>query len=128
MTCSACGSPTVAFVVPAVLREHAPGDGSVATVCTTCLRTAGATEGDVDPAFDRIADVFPRGEAGVALALALGKLGSLALEREAIVALCEHAEREGADVLLTLDRLADAPGVDPYFDVERRRVQLEQFL
>lgn len=128
MTCTACGSPTVAFVVPAVLRAYAPGDGSVATVCTSCLRTAAATEGDVDPDFSRVSDAFPSGEAGVALALAVGKLGSLALERAAIVELCAHAERSGTDVLLALDRLADDPDLDPYVDLRRRRAQLAQFL
>jgi hypothetical protein len=128
MDCPECGAATVAFVVPAVLREHAPGDSSVAAICPTCLRTYATDEGAIDPAFDAIAPWFPAGDAGVALALALGRLDSLALERAAIVSLCEHAEREGADVLLALDRLADDPTVDPHFDLDRRRHQLAQLL
>jgi hypothetical protein len=128
MDCPECGGSTVAFVVPAVLRAHAPGDGSVAAICTTCLRTYPTEEGAIDPEFAAIASSFPDGEAGVALALALGKLDSLALEREAIVELCEHAERAGADVLLTLDRLATEPSIDPHFDIDRRRTQLAQLL
>jgi len=128
MDCPACGAETVAFVVPAILREYAPGDGSVAAICTTCLRTHATEEGAIDPAFGAITPSFPEGEAGVAFALVLGRLDSLALEREAIVRLCEHAEREGADVLLALDRLAADPSVEPHFDLDRRRHQLEQLL
>jgi len=128
MDCPECGAETVAFVVPAVLREYAPGDGSVAAICTRCLRTYATDDGAVDPAFGSVAPSFPEGTAGVAFALVLGKLDSLALERDAIVALCEHAEREGADVLLALDRLAADSTLDPHFDPDRRRHQLEQLL
>jgi len=63
-----------------------------------------------------------------ALALALGLLDSLALRRDAIDDCCSYAERAGADVLLTLDRLAGADGLDPHFDIERRRHQLAELL
>jgi len=127
--CPDCGGPTVAFPVPADLREHAPEGAPAARICGQCLRTCPAeAAADSDPAFDAVAERFPGGEAGAALALALGDLGSLALNRARIVALCEAAERRGADVLLTLDRLAVAGGVDAHFDAARRRRQLSEFL
>ena len=127
MDCPACGGRTVAFRVPADLREYAPG-GDAARICATCLRTFPADDAPDDPEFTAVGGYFPGGEAGAALALALGLLDSLALRREDIVALCEAAEQRGGDVLLTLDRLASAGSVDAHFDVERRRRQLSAFL
>lgn len=126
MDCPECGAPTVAFAVPADLREHAPGEA--AAICTRCLRVRPADAGPADPEFRPLAEFFPDGEAGVALALALGLLGSLALNRDAVESLLGRAERAGADPFLTLDRLAAAGRVDPHFDLPRRRDQLEQLL
>lgn len=129
MSCPACDAPVVAFEVPEALREYAPADATA--ICTRCLRTvsadaAGATPTS-DPDFSAVSDAFPSGRAGVAFALALGKLGSLALERAAIEALCVEAERAGADVRLALDRLAHEADLDPHFDLPRRAQQLESF-
>jgi hypothetical protein len=122
-----CGGRTVAFDIPTALSDHAPGGGARAAVCAVCLRThPDGDAGDAD--LSALHPAFPTGEAGAALALALGLLDSLALRRDAIDDCCSHAERAGADVLLTLDRLADAAGVDPHFDVERRRHQLVEML
>lgn len=129
MSCPACDASVVAFAVPDALREYAPADA--AAICTHCLRTtsadaAGVTP-DADPDFSTISDAFPSGRAGVAFALVLGKLDSLALERAAIETLCEAAERAGADVRLALDRLAGEDDLDPHFDLSRRTQQLESF-
>lgn len=125
MACPACGGRTVAFDVPAALAEYAPDDARAA-VCTACLRTR--PDGDGDDDFSAVHPSFPTGEAGAALALALGLLDSLALRRTAIDECCSYAERAGADVLLTLDRLAAAEGTHPHFDIERRRRQLADML
>lgn len=131
MACPDCGAPVVAFTVPDPLCAYAPADDVV--LCTRCLRTAPATDDDPEPAapedadFSAVDDSLPSGRAGVAFALVLGKLGSLALERAAIETLCETAEREGADVRLALERLAHAEGLEPYFDVARRTEQLASF-
>ncbi|SDZ96401.1 hypothetical protein SAMN04488065_1453 [Haloplanus vescus] len=128
MPCSACGARSIAFTVPADLRAHAPGEGAAATICSRCLRTQPADEGAADPEFDAILPAFPSGEAGAALALALGLLDSLALRRDGIDDCCSYAERAGADVLLTLDRLVDAEDVEPHVDLSRRRHQLAELL
>jgi hypothetical protein len=124
--CPDCGADAVAFAVPDAVADYA-GAPTMA-ICTRCLRTHEVDDAPIDSDFSRVVETFPDGDAGAALAVALGKLGSLALNRTDIVALCEFAEREGADVLLTLDRLAASGAVDPHFDIDRRRPQLQQFL
>ena len=126
MSCPACRAERVAFRVPAALQPHAPGESSTVTLCTGCLRldtAAGAS--DAPTAVDW--EPLPPGEAGVAMALLLGKLDSLALERAAITTLVDHVEAAGGDPFLTLDRLvalaADGT-VDPYVDLDRRASQL----
>ncbi|WP_050031842.1 DUF6276 family protein [Halorubrum halophilum] len=135
MSCPHCDAAVVAFVVPPALREHAPD--SLTAICTRCLRTFPAseagvaperrsgdeppTDADTDPDFSAVDPAFPAGEAGVALALACGRLESLALNRASIAALVEHAERSGADAFAFFERL-DAP--DAAFDLERRRSAL----
>ena len=131
MSCPACGAPVVAFVVPADLREHAPADETA--ICSTCLRTVPASDADAEAVapeeadFSTIHESFPGGRGGVAFALALGKLDSLALNRASIQELCEAAERSGADVRLALERLAGVAELDPPFDIGRRRQQLASF-
>jgi hypothetical protein len=128
MPCPACGGDAVSFAVPPALRPHAPESSEWAAICTSCLRTHPTDGAPSTPSFEAVHPTFPDGEAGAALALALGMLDSLALRRAAIDDCCSHAERAGADVLLTLDRLATDAGVDPHFDADRRRVQLAESL
>jgi len=128
MPCPACGGDTVAFAVPADLRAHAPDSGAYAAICATCLRTRAVDDGPLHPTFAVVHESFPDGEAGAALALALGLLDSLALRRDAIDDCCSYAERAGTDVLLTLDRVASADELDPHVDIERRRHQLAELL
>ena len=135
LRCRACESPAVAFAVPEDLRAEAPDGAARAAVCTRCLRTfpvdsdsADANVADADATdFSAVHPAFPGGTGGVAFALACGLLDSLALNRSAVESLAARAEREGVDVFLALDRLS-AADVDPHFDVDRRRTQLEQFL
>ncbi|MFC6826809.1 DUF6276 family protein [Halopelagius fulvigenes] len=138
-TCTACGGDLVPFAVPDGLGTHAPdapaeGDGGAsdaATLCSRCLRTYpefDAPDESDAPTFDAVAEYFPRGDGGAAVALLLGMLDSLALNRAAIETLVDRAEREGVDVLLTLDRIDGDAALDPHFDVGRRRTQVEQLL
>lgn len=128
MECPDCGSNTVTFAVPEDLREHAPEENDFAALCASCLRVHRADDGEKSPDFDAVGEFFPDEHGGVALALLLGKLDSLALNRSAIEDLSEQAEGYGADVLLTLDRLDTAGSVQPYFDLDRRRAQVSQLL
>ncbi len=124
------------FAVPLELREHAPEGAAVAELCPRCLRVSARERAETDeadgpstaPEFSAVVEEFPTDESGVALALALGKLDALALERAALLELLERVERAGDDPLLTLDRMLAAGSVRPHFDLERRRVQLEQLL
>ena len=122
----------MAFAVPEDLRAEAPEGAARAAICTRCLRTFPVADAESDagedaPDFSAIHPAFPDGSGGVAFALACGLLGSLALNRSTIESLTARAEREGVDVFLAFDRLS-AAAVDPHFEVDRRRTQLEQFL
>lgn len=127
MDCDACGAPAVVFAVPPRLREHAPDAAERAALCTRCL-TLTATDADAEGSLDDVSDAFPEGEAGAVAALAVGRLDSLALHREDIVALFAAAERAGVDVFLLLDRLRRDPDLDPVIDLDRRRTQVSQLL
>ncbi|OIB58381.1 DUF6276 family protein [Natrialba sp. SSL1] len=154
MTCSACGSPTVRFAVPADYRTVLSTAGSISTsvpddhthtldsctICTHCLvlefgddAEAADSEMDgpvpTDPDFSRVSDAFPTTpEQAVPLALAIGLAESLAMNRSAIETLLRDVERAGADPLLVLDRLQRDPSVEPAIDLGRRQHQLEQLL
>ena len=62
------------------------------------------------------------------MALALGLLDSLALNRRGIEALLRRVEASGTDPLLVIDRLAAQGTVQAKADLSRRRHQLEQLL
>jgi len=129
MTCPECGSEQVAFRVPLDLREYLPEDPESAAVCTVCLTLdLGGDAPNEDPDFAAISDSFPDDEPGVAMALAVGLLDSLALYRSEISALLERVEQGGTDPLLVVDRLGTDSELKPHFDVERRRTQAEQLL
>lgn len=128
MTCPDCEAPLVSFFVPPDLREYAPATAETLSICTQCLILYPAESADEAPDFGRISSSFPTGEAAIPLAIALGLLESLALNRAEIEQLIEHAEHAGADPLLLLDQLDRQGSVHPHWDVDRRRHQLEQFL
>jgi hypothetical protein len=129
MDCPNCGVRPVVFDVPVDYREHIPDEAARAALCPECLTLAATDAAQPEPRFDRISSAFPTNEAAaVPLAIALGLLDSLALNRRALQELIPAAEAAGADPLLLLDRLHVQGGVDPDFDIDRRRYQLEQLL
>jgi hypothetical protein len=129
MTCPECGSEQVTFEVPDDLREYLPEETEFAALCTHCLTLEPAESASEEPPdFGAVSDAFPGGETGVAMAMAVGLLDSLALYRSEIEALLERVERGGTDPLLVLDRLATDSKLDPAFDADRRRTQAEQLL
>ena len=130
MHCPACGTETVVFAVPEAAREHAPDGTAEAAICPTCL-TVSPIDGEVPPAdeadFSRIIDAFPAGEAGAAMALAVGLLvDSLVLNRDAIEALFDAVSDAGEDPWLVLERLHVAGSVQADADLAKARHQLEQ--
>ena len=123
MDCDRCGGPTTMYEVPLNLRDYL--DDQYVATCTRCLASQPAEFGDA-PDFSHVSDEFPEGNAGVAMALALGLLDSLAINRGDIEGLLEAVESEGVDPLLVLDRLSSQGNVRLHFDADRRRRQLEQ--
>lgn len=83
---------------------------------------------EAQPDFSAILESFPSGEAGATAALLLSMLDSLALYRAEIEHLAALAEEGGVDVFLLLDRIEASGRIEPHFDLQRRRVQLEQVL
>jgi hypothetical protein len=119
----------VTFEVPERFREHAPAGAARAALCPECLALEATDNAATDPQFHQISSTFPTDEtAAVPLALAVGLLDSLALNRGAIEELLEAVERQGTDPMLVLDRLQTQGGVEPEFDLARRRHQLEQLM
>ncbi|MFD1513267.1 DUF6276 family protein [Halomarina rubra] len=124
--CPHCDAPTLAFAVPDELADHAPDDSGVAAICSRCLTLHDASDAPSETDFGRISEEFPEGEAGAAMALAVGYLDSLALHRRDIDAALAVVEREGADPLMLLDRLSAQGSLQPAVDLQRRRHQVEQ--
>jgi hypothetical protein len=133
MSCPACGGDRVTFAVPVSLRPYAPAESPHAALCTTCLRVTAVDDDASATAEPTGVDwgPLPSGEAGVATALLLGLLDSLALRRGEVTALVDHAEAAGGDPLLALDRLsglAASGEIDPHVALERRTAQLQSLL
>ncbi|WP_435347984.1 DUF6276 family protein [Haloarchaeobius sp. HRN-SO-5] len=129
MQCSECRSDTVSFAVPAELSEYAPGGGSAAAICTSCLNVqpAESVEGDGD--LTRVSEAFAVDEASaVEMALVVGLLSSLALNRSKIETLLERIEDRGTDPMLVLEELEGDGGLKPSVAIGRRRNQLEQLM
>ena len=130
MPCSNCGSETLAFPVGEDLRQYLPEGTVGASLCRTCLTMDPVDDppGEV-PDFTVLDDGFPSNpDAAVPMALLIGLLESLAINREEITALLERVERAGTDPLLVVDRLDDAFGGDAFVDLGARRHQLAQLL
>ena len=127
MACPECGGATVRYVVPEDLRTYAPESTDIIALCGDCLHVSPATvAGEQADEANQLVDVVPNGDGGAALAVALGLLDSLALNRSGIVECLEYAEESGVDVHLSLDRLAHG-FPDAHVDLERRRSQLTAF-
>lgn len=129
MRCPNCDGSMVAFPVPASVRPHLPEEPAGAAICRDCLTLEPIADPPTDqPDFTTILEDFPTGEAGAIAAAFVSRLGSLALNRPEIQALADLAEEAGVDVFLLIDRIAASGRIEPHFDVERRRPQLQQIL
>lgn len=125
MVCSECEGDVVRFAVPEELREHVRG-WEAAGVCSRCLALQPAEEPAEEPDWAAFGEGFPDGDAAVPMALVVGLLDQVALNRSALSTLVERVEREGVDPQLVLDRLAASGSVQANYDIGRRRRQLEQ--
>lgn len=131
MRCDACGGDAVAFDVPEEFREYAPDEATVAAICPTCLTVQSAPNADATDAdaATTVHDAFPADPGDAAgVALLVGLLESLVLNRSELQSLVERLEAGGTDAFLVLDRLATDPDVDAQVDLERRRAQLQQLI
>jgi hypothetical protein len=123
--CPHCEGQRVELAVP----ETVPGtDADGLVCCGRCLRATDCAPPAGEPAVETIHERLPRGEAGVTLVVLLQQLDSLALNRSTIESLFDRLETDGVDVFLTLDRLIAAAAIEPYFDLSRRRDQLEDLV
>ncbi|WP_435334101.1 DUF6276 family protein [Haloarchaeobius sp. TZWWS8] len=129
MQCSECRSETVTFAVPAAAVEYAPGGAAAAAICTSCLSLQPA-EGDTPPTdLTQVSDAFPADEEAAAeIALVVGLMKSLALNRPKIEELLTSIEARGVDPMLALEELEADSSLSPVVAIGRRRSQLEQLL
>lgn len=130
MDCPDCGAEALPFPVPAEFQASVPGETSGAAICTRCLAIHPVEDPPADaPDFQRVSEAMPRDpDAARPLALALGLLRNLALNRAEISDLFDRVERAGSDPLLVLDRLEGDAGIDTDLDLSGRRRQVEQLL
>ncbi|MFC7204784.1 DUF6276 family protein [Haloferax namakaokahaiae] len=127
MSCSECDGDTAVFAVPDDIASYAPDDAKRVSLCGDCLRVHASDDPVTADSNRSLADIVPATDGGAALALVIGMLDSLALNRAAIVTCLEYAEADGVDVHLALDRLAESVP-EAHFDVARRHAQLDSFL
>ncbi|MFB6094573.1 MAG: DUF6276 family protein [Halanaeroarchaeum sp.] len=130
MECPNCGTETVAFAIPEAVRDALPEDRPGGALCPRCLRVTPIDDPPAEqPDWRSVASAFPTdAEAGATTATLFALVDSLALYRAEIDDVVRHAESLGVDVLLVLDRVAADDAVDPHFEIDRRRRQLEQLL
>jgi len=126
--CPRCENPRFTVDVPADLTAYT--NASALDCCPRCLSVVpgDAAAVDPEPPFESVVQRFPTGSEGVALFLLLDHLDSLALNRREIESLVEYLESNGVDLFLTLDRLLADPDIEPYYDLARRRDQLDALL
>lgn len=130
MRCPNCSSESIEFSIPEPLLDAMPERRPGAALCPHCLTVTPLDERPAGPSdWTDVHDSFPTDPAaGATVATLLALVDSLALYRGEIETVARHAESQGVDVLLVLDRLANDPAVEPHFDIDRRRPQLEQLL
>lgn len=129
MQCSECRSETVSFAVPDELSSFAPGGGSAAAICTSCLSVQPVESADGGGDLTDVSEAFDvDDEAAVEMALVVGLLSSLALNRSKIETLLERVEDRGVDPMLVLEELEADTGLKPSVAIGRRRSQLEQLM
>ena len=130
MDCPDCGAEALAFAVPEECREAVSGDEPGVAICTRCLALHPVADPpEAAPDFQRVSEAMPADpEAALPMAIAVGLLRNLALNRSEIGDLLDQVERAGSDPMLVLDRLAADETLETDLDLRGRRRQLEQLL
>ncbi len=91
------------------------------------MRRYVSDEGDGD--FEQLGEEFPQDpDVAVPMAIAIGLLDSLALNRQNIEELLDVVIEAGVDPILTVDRLQTQGSTDPAVDLNRRMEQLQQLI
>jgi hypothetical protein len=127
MRCPVCNAAVVTFAVPEEYRGHLPAETGHAGLCSRCLRLHPAEEGGGD--FGQLGEEFPADpDVAVPMAIAIGLLDSLALNRRDIEALLDVVIDAGVDPILVVDRLQTQGSTDPAVDLNRRMEQLQQLI
>jgi len=127
MQCPDCNGQVATFDVPEELREHLPKPVGHAGLCTRCLALHPTEEGG-EPTFTEL-EAFPENpDAAMSLAIAIGLLDSLALNRGSIETLFRRVAEAGADPFLALDRLSTSGSIQPRIDLVARKQQIEQLM
>jgi hypothetical protein len=132
MSCTECTRGTMAFRVPEELRDCLPENAGAAALCVSCLTLQPPAANEhiaEEPDLTEISDAFPaEPDPGVSMALLVGLLESLALNRPKLERLVARVEEQGHDPMLILERLADDPELNPAMDLRGRGNQLEQLM
>ncbi len=111
------------------VASYAPGGGEAAAICTACLHVQPAETAPASADLTQVSEAFPADEAAaVDMALVVGLLSSLALNRTKIEELLERVEERGVDPMLVLEELEADSHLQPSVAIGRRRRQLEQLL
>jgi hypothetical protein len=127
MRCPVCNAAVVTFDVSEEYRGHLPAETDHAGLCSRCLRLHPADEGGGD--FEQLGEEFPQDPgAAVPMAIAIGLLDSLALNRRDIEELLDVVIEAGVDPILTVDRLQTQGSTDPAIDLNKRMEQLQQLI
>jgi hypothetical protein len=130
MNCPNCRTPVLQFPIQEEFRSYVPGEAAGGYICPSCLTVEPDENAATDhPDYTEISDAFPNtAETAVPMALSLGLLQSLALNRSEINELFQHMEEEGVDPLLVLEELAESTTIDSRLDLRGRKRQLEQLM
>lgn len=128
--CSNCNADAVAFAVPGAIREHAPKGTEYASICRVCLTVEPLDEAPAETeSLAAVSQSLPEDrDVAATVAVLVGLLESIALNRPAIEAVIDHLEAEGVDPLLVVSRLAADETLTPAIDLDRRLHQVEQLL
>jgi hypothetical protein len=127
MRCPVCNAAVVTFDVPEEYQGHLPAETDHAGLCSRCLRLHPAEEGGDD--FEQLGEEFPQAEeVAVPMAIAIGLLDSLALNRREIEELLDVVINHGVDPILVVDRLQTQGSTDPAVDLNKRMQQFQQLM